>query len=165
MKAASFFSGVLVGSASIGAGILRLFQTQMVKEIPSPKGFEETCKAIEEVIPQFARKGWGFPINKWNFYKVFEDRDIKIRDLRKLTVYFVCNAKLAAKVINTNSAMAGIMPCTWAIMEKTDGKTYIAKMNIDLMAKMFPGEIKEAMLEVARTEKEILYMMFDGKIT
>ena len=164
MRAASFFSGILVGSASIGAGILKLFQTQMVKEIPSPKSFEETCKAIEEVIPQFAGRGWGFPIDKWNFYKVFEDKDIKIRDIRKLTVYFVCNAKLEAKVINTNSAMAGIMPCSWAVMEKTDEKIYISKMNIDLMAKMFSGEIKEAMLEVARTEKEMLRMMFDGEV-
>ena len=155
MKILELTSGMVLGAASAGVAGLKLFQTQMVKEIPSPKSFEETCKAIEETVPQFAEKGWGFPFDKWNFYKVFEDRNIDVPNIKKLTVYFICNAKLAAKVINTNSAMAGIMPCSWAVMEKTDGKTYIAKINISLMAKVFSGPIKEAMLQVEKDEEEM----------
>ena len=139
---------------------MKLFQTQMVKEIKSPKSFEETCEAIEKIIPEFAREGWGFPINKWDFYKSFENKNIDVPNIRKLTVYFVCNAKLAAKVINTNNAMAGIMPCSWAVMEKTDGKTYIAKMNIGLMAKIFIRTIKEAMEKVEADEKRMLEKIF-----
>ncbi|WP_022670515.1 DUF302 domain-containing protein [Hippea alviniae] len=160
MKILHAIGGAAIGAASLGALTLKLFQTQMVKEIPSPKNFEETCKAIEKVIPQFSNSGWGFPFEKWNFYKVFEDRNIDVPNIRKLTVYFVCNANLAARVINTNNAMAGIMPCSWAVMEKADGKTYISKMNIGLMAKMFTGEIKKAMLEVEKTEKEMFKRIF-----
>ncbi len=159
-KTLSFLGGLVAGVGGVGVAGMKLFQTQMVKEIESPKSFEETCEAIERVIPEFASEGWGFPFDKWNFYKVFEDRNIDVPNIRKLTVYFVCNAKLAAKVINTNNAMAGIMPCSWAVMEKTDGKTYIAKMNIGLMAKIFTGTIKEAMEKVEADEKRMFERIF-----
>jgi len=159
-KTLSFLGGLVAGVGGVGITGVKLFQTQMVKEIESPKSFEETCEAIERVIPEFASEGWGFPFDKWNFYKVFEDRNIDVPNIRKLTVYFVCNAKLAAKVINTNNAMAGIMPCSWAVMEKTDGKTYIAKMNIGLMAKIFTGPIREAMDKVEADEKKMFERIF-----
>ncbi len=159
-KALGFSVGVIAGIGGLGLAGMKLFQTQMVKEIESPKSFEETCEAIERVIPEFGNEGWGFPFDKWNFYKVFEDRNIDVPNVKKLTVYFVCNAKLAAKVINTNNAMAGIMPCSWAVMEKADGRTSIAKMNIGLMAKIFTGTIKEAMEEVESYEKMMLEKIF-----
>ncbi len=159
-KTLSFLGGLVAGVGGVGVAGMKLFQTQMVKEIESPKSFEETCEAIERVIPEFASEGWGFPFDKWNFYKVFESRNIDVPNIRKLTVYFICNAKLAAKVINTNNAMAGIMPCSWAVMEKTDGKTYIAKMNIGLMAKIFTGTIKEAMEKVEADEKRMFERIF-----
>lgn len=58
-------------------------------------------------------------------------------------VYFICNAKLAARVISATNAMAGIMPCSWSVSERNDG-IYISKMNIGLMAKIFSGEIKKS---------------------
>ena len=67
---------------------------------------------------------------------------------------------MAAKVINTNNAMAGITPCSWAVMEKADGKTYIAKMNIGLMSKIFTGTIKEAMEKVEADEKKMFEKIF-----
>lgn len=159
-KALGFIGGLITGAGGLGLAGMKLFQTQMVKEIKSPKNFEETCEAIEKVIPEFASEGWGFPFDKWNFHKVFEDRNIDVPNIKKLTVYFVCNAKLAAKVINTNNAMAGIMPCSWAVMEKADGKAYIAKMNIGLMAKVFTGTIKETMEEVESYEEKMFEKIF-----
>ncbi len=159
-KALSFVGGVIVGVGGLGFAGMKVFQTQMVKEIESPKGFEETCEAIERVIPEFANEGWGFPFDKWNFYEVFEKRNIDVPDIKKLMVYFICNAELSAKVINVNSAMAGIMPCSWAVMEKSNGKVYIAKMNIGLMSKIFTGTIKEIMERVEETEKRMFEKIF-----
>ena len=159
-KTVSFIGGLLAGAGALGVAGMKLFQSKMVVEIESPKSFEETCEAIEKTIPEFADEGWGFPFDKWNFYKVFEKNNIEVPDIRKLMVYFICNARLSAKVINENNAMAGIMPCSWAVMEKTDGKTYIAKMNIGLMSKMFTGTIKETMEIVEETEKRMFERIF-----
>ncbi len=159
-KTLSFLGGVLTGVGGLGLAGMKLFQSKMVIEIESPKSFEETCESIERVIPEFSDEGWGFPFEKWNFYNVFEKGNIDVPDIKKLMVYFICNAKLSAKVINTNNAMAGIMPCSWAVMEKTNGKTYIAKMNIGLMAKIFTGTIKETMELVEKTEHRMFEKIF-----
>ncbi len=160
MKIRDLAGGMVLGAASAGVGGVKLLQTQLMKEIPSPKSFEETCKAIEETVPQFAEKGWGFPFNNWNFHKVFEDKNIDIPDIKKMTVYFICNAKLAAKMINANNAIVGIMPCSWAVLEKSDGKTYIAKINMNVLANIFLGPTKEAMLQVEKDEEEMFEKIF-----
>ncbi len=81
-------------------------------------------------------------------------------DIKNIMVYFVCNAKLANKVINANNAMMGIMPCSWAVYEKENGEVYIAKMNIGLMSKLFTGAIKDMMLEVEATEDRMFKKIF-----
>ncbi len=160
MDIKDLLSGAAIGIAAETAGVLYLFRNKMVIDIKSPKSFEETCEAIERVIPQFESEGWGFPFDKWNFYKVFESRNLDVDNINKLMVYFICNAKLAARVISTTNAMAGIMPCSWAVSERNDG-VYISKMNIGLMAKIFSGEIKKAMEIVEETEKRMLKKIFE----
>lgn len=156
----SAVGGILAGVTLSGVAGMKLMQTKMAIDIKSPKNFEDTCKAIEETIPQFAEEGWGFPFEKWNFFKVFESRNLIPEGIKNIMVYFLCNAKLANKVISENNAMMGIMPCSWAVYEKDNGEVYIAKMNIGLMSKMFSGAIKEMMLEVEETEKRMFDKIF-----
>ncbi len=156
----SAITGAVAGVAFSSIAGAKLMQTKMTVNIKSPKSFEDTCKAIEAVVPQFAEEGWGFPFDKWNFHKVLDDRELVPDGIKNIMVYFLCNAKLASKVVSANSAMMGVMPCSWAVYEKTDGSVYIAKMNIGLMSKMFSGAIKEMMLEVEKTEKRMFDKIF-----
>ena len=126
----------------------------MVVPHRSHRSFEETCAAIEEVVPR--HEGWGFPIEAWNFYETFLKKNLVPRGIRKLKVFFVCNAGLASKVISDTPSMAGIMPCSWAVYEMDDGSVWLSKMNIALMSKMFGGVIREAMTEVARMDEVFL---------
>jgi uncharacterized protein (DUF302 family) len=49
------------------------------------------------------------------------------------------------------------MPCTLAVWEGDDGKVYLSKMNMSLMAKMFGGNIAKVMGgNVAQDEHAIL---------
>ncbi len=159
-KTLGMIGGTLAGIALSGVATMKLAQTKMTMEIKSPKSFEDTCKVIETVIPQFADEGWGFPFDKWDFGNVFASRDLMPDDIKNIMVYFVCNAKLANKVINANNAMMGIMPCSWAVYEKENGEVYIAKMNIGLMSKLFTGAIKDMMLEVEATEDRMFKKIF-----
>ncbi len=153
-------SGALAGVAFSAIGGIKLMQTKIAIDIKSPKSFKDACVAIENVIPQFADEGWGFPFEKWDFYGVFKNRDLVPEGIKNIVVYFICNARLANKVINANNAMMGIMPCSCAVYENDKGEVYIAKMNIGLMSKMFSGDIKEMMLEVEETEKRMFDKIF-----
>jgi uncharacterized protein (DUF302 family) len=38
-----------------------------------------------------------------------------------------------------------MMPCTFAVYEKADGKTYVSMMNLDIMGLAFGSEVARAM--------------------
>ena len=41
------------------------------------------------------------------------------------------------------------MPCTISVYEKSDGKTYISMMNLELMGKMYGGDVETMAVKLA----------------
>jgi len=71
--------------------------------------------------------------------------------LASSTVDFVVGAALCGIIIWV------MMPCTFGVWEGEDGKVYVSKMNMGLMAKMFGGNIAKVMGgHVAEDEERIL---------
>ncbi len=153
--------GVVAGMLLAGGIVLWMMRTRMVVAHRSRRSFEETCKAIERTV--LAHKGWGFPIDTWNFYETFRKKNLIPDHIEKLMVYFVCNSALAQKVISANPAMAGIMPCSWAVYELDNGEVYLSKMNIGMMSKMFSGVIGENMGIVAEADERFLAIVLGDK--
>ncbi len=151
---AALFLGIILGAALLGAALVWLMRTRMVVAHRSRRTFEETCAAIETTVT--SSKGWGFPIPTWNFYETFLAKNLVPDGFTKIKVFFVCNAGLARQVLSHNPAMAGIMPCSWAVYERADGSVWISKMNIGLMAKAFSGVIRTTMGKVAAADEAFL---------
>lgn len=156
----ALFIGCAAGVAITGTLVLWLMRTRMVVPHRSQGSFEETCAAIERVVP--AHKGWGFPIETWNFYRTLESKELVPEGIRKLKVFFVCNAGYAQQVLSDTPAMAGIMPCSWAVYELEDGSVWVSKMNIGLMARMFGGRIRRVMRQVAAADERFLAEVLAG---
>ncbi len=116
--------------------------------------FEEVCKAVEEVVPQ--EEGWGFPVKQWDLYHSQLSKGLQYENIKNLVIYFVCKPIMANRVLKEDPKMAGIMPCSWAVYETTNGKVFIAKMNIPLMSKMYFGIIGDTMKEVAKAEESMM---------
>ena len=49
-----------------------------------------------------------------------------------------------------------MMPCAFAVYEKSDGHIYVASMNVGIMGKVFGGEIDTTMSKVAQDDQKIL---------
>ena len=148
--------GMLAGILLTGIAVIIMMRSKMMVTYTSSKNFEDTCQAVEDTVAGFKSEGWGFPIPKWHFYKTFTDKGLAPAGIRNIMVYFVCNAKLAEGVISSDYRMTGMMPCSWAVMEKEDGTVEIAKMNVGLMALMFPGAIRTPMKHVEETDSRML---------
>jgi len=157
----SLIIGIVGGMLLTGGIVLWMMRTRMVVAHRSQRSFEDTCTAIERTV--LAHKGWGFPIKEWNFFETFRKKNLKPDHIEKLMVYFVCNSALAEKVISANPAMAGIMPCSWAVYELDTGEVYLAKMNIGMMSKMFSGVIGENMGIVAEADERFLAIVLGEK--
>ncbi len=139
---------VFIIALLIGAGgtlfLLRInLPTLLVTEVESPLGFEETLQHIETKAKSL---GWKVP-KKWkaNFQKNFKritKKDIGPMQLVKMCEPFIAADLLAADEYKYLSIM---MPCTFSVYQKSDGKVYIAMMNLNLFGRALGGEVIPAM--------------------
>ncbi|MCG6965632.1 MAG: DUF302 domain-containing protein [Chromatiaceae bacterium] len=127
---------------------------KMLIEVPSPLGFEATLERIEANAKDL---GWKVP-EKWkvdfqrNMMKV-TDTDIGPNRVLKMCEPFAA-VKLLVK--DEYKQLTAMMPCTIAVYEKSDGKTYVAMMNLDAMGQMYGADVQEMAKELAPQMAQML---------
>ena len=146
--------GIIIGVILGGVTFAAIMQKYMVVHRKMNGTFNAVVQAVREAVPQAV--GWGFPIGDWHFYKAIAAKGFRHKNIKDMVVHFVCNARYANIVTDTNPDMGAIMPCAWAVYETMKGEVYIAKMNIALMSKMYFGVIGEMLRNVARDEKKMM---------
>lgn len=127
---------------------------KMLLEVESPLGFEETLTRIEANAKDL---GWKVP-KKWkvNFQKnmmKITDTDIGPNQVLKMCEPFAA-AKLLVK--DEYKQLAAMMPCTIAVYEKSNGKVYVAMMNLEVMGMMYGGDVKDMADELAPQMDQML---------
>ncbi|HID81012.1 MAG TPA: DUF302 domain-containing protein [Chromatiales bacterium] len=146
-----FIIALLIGVAGT-LYVLRLKAPELlVKEVQSPYGFDETLEKLEANAKEL---GWKVP-KKWkaNFQANF-NKVVGV-DIGPMKLLKMCEPKVAADLLikDENKYLSVMMPCTFAVYEKADGKTYIAMMNLAVVAQMIGGDVVTAM-EVAMPDME-----------
>ncbi len=146
-------AGFVIGFVLCGIIMALAMPSMMIITKQSKLGFDETIAALEKQIPE---QGWvlsgGQPIDMNKSMAthgvIFEPR-VKLVKL--------CKAEYAKSVLTTDRHVSTMMPCTLSVWEGDDGKVYLSKMNMALMAKMFGGNVAKVMGEkVVHDEEEIL---------
>jgi len=155
----SFIIGAIVG---IGMLLLPPVQqmigqsigSQMLIEVESPLGFDETMVKLEENA-KYA--GWKVP-SKWKVN--FQKNLLKVTgtDIGKNKVLKMCEPAAAARMLvhDEYKLLTTMMPCTIAVYEKSDGKTYISLMNIEMLGMIYGGLIAEIADELAPQMMEMV---------
>jgi uncharacterized protein (DUF302 family) len=59
------------------------------------------------------------------------------------------NAAVELLLKDEYKQLTAMMPCTIAVYEKSDGKTYISMMNLELMGKMYGGDVETMAVKLA----------------
>ena len=157
-----FLASLVVIAATVGISGLALADEggagpadfKMLIEVESPLGFEETLVRIEANAKDL---GWKVP-KKWkvNFQKnmmKITDTDIGPNQVLKMCEPFAA-AKLLVK--DEYKQLAAMMPCTIAVYEKSDGKVYVAMMNLEVMGMMYGGDVKDMAEELAPQMDQML---------
>jgi uncharacterized protein (DUF302 family) len=150
MKNGSTFSSFLVFIIAILIGVggtlyyLRVnLGSLLVYEVQSPLGFEETLAHIEAKAKSI---GWKVP-KKWkaNFQRNFNK--IAKKDIGPMKLLKMCEPHIAADLLmpDKNKYLSVMMPCTFSVYEKSDGKTYVAMMNLQKFATAMGGDVVPAM--------------------
>lgn len=122
----------------------------MMVEDQSQYGFVET---VERFKANVLDAGWSIP-GHHDMQAILESHG---HDVLRIEIFELCSSKYSAEILKLDDEriVSPLMPCRIAIYEKSDGNTYIARMNNTLMARLFGGVIYDVM-EQASAETEAM---------
>lgn len=141
---AAFISGLII----MGVTGFYSLPGMMMKEDVSRYDFDTTVEVFEEKLKE---AGWSV--------LVVHDMQETLRghghDVLGVKIFELCSARYSAEILTLDDEriVSPLMPCRVSVYEKSDGKTYIARMDSELLARPFGGVIKNVM-SVAAVETE-----------
>ena len=148
---------VVIGSLQVPAvqqRVAKSFGSHMLIEIESPLGFDETLEKLEENAKYM---GWKVP-KKWKINFQQNLQKVTGTDIGKNQVLKMCEPEAAARILvhDEYKLLTTMMPCTIAVYEKSDGKTYISIMNMEMLGMIYGGVIAEIAAELAPQMMEMV---------
>jgi uncharacterized protein (DUF302 family) len=147
-------AGFLVGVIATAIAVVMIMRSSMVVPERSSKSFEETCSAVEEVVP--GNDGWSFPMESFDMSTKLAAKNAMPDNIERIRLYFMCKPTVAKTVLGANPKLSAIMPCSWSVYELSDGSVWVSHMNIGMMAKMMGGVVGRSMGGVAKDDKRFL---------
>ncbi len=135
-----FVYGAVFGIAAGMIGMAAVMPKLMLKEAVSPLDYEKTIAHIQNNVTNA----------DWKVSALMRlDKTLAKEGKTVLPVasFKICQPDHAEKVLLDDKArfLSVIMPCSIAVYEKSDGKTYIATMNSALLGRMFGGTAQQVM--------------------
>ena len=144
-------AGVAVGFILCAVIMISIMPSMMITTKQCRLGFDETVDQLQKNISD---EGWSVKgvrdINQ-EIRKAGHNFDPKVKLIK------LCKAEYAKSVLTTDRYVSCLMPCTVSVWQDDDGKVYLSKMNMSLMARMFGGNIGKVMGgKVAEDEDRML---------
>jgi uncharacterized protein (DUF302 family) len=126
-------------------------RANMLIESISPYDFSTT---VERLTKEIENKSWKIA-NIYDLQKTLENHGKKVLPVK---VFSLCHPAQSGKILekDTERIISSMMPCRISVYEKQDGKTYISRMNSEIIAKSFGGIIEEVMTSSANEVERII---------
>jgi uncharacterized protein (DUF302 family) len=123
----------------------------MFLEDESKFGFEET---IEKLKSEVEKKTWKLSA----VHDLQETLKKSNYEVLPVKVFAICHPKHSSRILSKDDEriVSSLMPCRVSVYQKSNGKTYISRMNAGLLAKSIGGIIEEVMVASAADVEEIL---------
>lgn len=146
-------AGVVAGIVLLALVVLFVARTKMIVAEPIPLSFDDAVRTVTEAVPAVA--GWGMPAAPLDMTGALAAKGISIEGVRRAQIFFLCNPRHAAHVLGAAPWMMGMMPCSWALFEKTDGSVHLSSMNMPLLSRIFSGDVGRVLRQVASEEERM----------
>jgi len=123
----------------------------MMLEDESKYGFDETVQVFKDKVDEAG----------WSVLQVHDMKNILAghgHDVDNVKIFELCSSQYSAEILKLDDEriVSPLMPCRIAIYEKSNGKTYITRMDSKLMARPFGGVINNVMQKAAVETEEII---------
>ena len=131
-------------------------KNEMFMESASKFGFDETVSKLSEVA---AAKGWKVLIT----HNLQESLKKNGYEVLPVSVMEICNPKHSARLLELDNERiySNMMPCRISVYEKSDGKTYVSRMNSGMLAGQIGGIVEEVMTAATDDMEEMIKVVLD----
>lgn len=147
----SVITGLVVGAAASSAAIFLTMPSMMFITAESNLDFEQTVSTLEKNIED---NGWVVS-SIMDMNKSMARHSVEFAP--KVKLIKLCKPDYAKSVLQTDRYISTMMPCTFSVWEDDNGKVYLSRMNLSVMAKMFGGNVAKVMGDsVTRDEDKML---------
>lgn len=155
-KSTMFLTGLLAGIVLTLLLIVLVAPKMMFNVTQSNYNFEETASMMEQSIKD----------NKWSMPYQYDLQATMAKHgftVKPVKVYSICKPDIAVRILENdgNRHVAAMMPCRVAIYEKSDGRTYVARMNAGLLSKLLGSNVKAVMGEAGQDSEKIVEPLFN----
>ncbi len=112
----------------------------VILESESRFGFDESVKKIHEKAEGV---GWKIP-TVHDLQQTLKNNDI---DVLEVTVIELCKPQYSGPLMKEDASkfVSALMPCRISVYRKTDGKSYISRLNSNMLSMFMGGTIGEVM--------------------
>ena len=123
----------------------------MFTETVSKYGFQETVDKLNDAVTS---AGWKVSVVH-NLQEALKKANYNVLPV---SVFEVCNPKYSGKLLDRDELRiySPLMPCRFSVYEKSDGKTYVSRMNSFAIASQIGGEVEEVMTMAANDVEEFI---------
>lgn len=123
----------------------------MFFENKSKYNFEETIKHITELVPEY----------EWKIIQILDLQETMRKngkDVLAVNVVEMCKPDYAYQLLSDDSLRiySNMMPCRISVFEKSDGYTYISRMNSAMFAEQIGGKMHNIMSKAFEDVEKIL---------
>jgi uncharacterized protein (DUF302 family) len=132
--------------------------SSVILESESRFGFEET---IARITRKAELNGWRIP-TVHDLQETLKKSDIHVGEVR---VVELCKPQYSGTLMKEDSTrfVSSLMPCRISIYTKTNGKTYVSRINTAMVSMFMPGTIGQVMGQAGGETEEIISEILAGK--
>ena len=147
MFIAGFFSGILI----LGLFLTFIFPRMMISVSESKYDFEKTLEILTESVKE---QNWRMP-GQYDLQQIMDNNGFQVKPVK---VFSICKPDIAVRILDKDRDrhIAAMMPCRIAIYQKSDGITYISRMNPGLFARLLGGNAGAVMGEAGEGSEKVL---------
>jgi uncharacterized protein (DUF302 family) len=142
-------SGFVLGLIFTGA--MTYFSLPKLMILEDRSSFDDFDTTVERFQQAVQEEGWSI-LDVHDMKSILAGHGHDILDVK---IVEICSSRYSAEILllDDERIVAPLMPCRVAIYKKSNGITYIGRMNSELMARPFGGVIREVM-QTASAEME-----------
>jgi len=113
--------------------------------------FNET---VEKIVKEFQDRAWSLSFT----HDLQQTLHKHGKEVLPVKVLALCHPKLSGQILDKDyeRIISSMMPCRVSVYEKSDGKTYVSRINASVMAKSLGGLIETVMTDSSDEVEDIL---------